>query len=323
MTILVTGGAGFIGSHTVRALLARGERVVCIDNFNDYYDVRIKEANTASFAGNASFSLHRADICDREFMTALFKQYKFDAVCHLAARAGVRPSIADPFIYQRTNIEGTLTLLDRARQYDVKNFVFASSSSVYGNSQKIPFSETDNVDKPISPYAATKRATEIIAYTYHHLYGLPITALRFFTVYGPSGRPDMAPYLFTDAIANGRTITRFGDGTSKRDYTYVDDIVQGILAAIDTALPYEIMNLGNNSPVALNDFIATIERHLGKKAVIQEKPVQPGDVDITYADISKAQKLLGYRPTTSIDEGLGRFIDWYKGASRNSLSRTK
>lgn len=312
MKILVTGGAGFIGSHFIRYLLERtGHKIVCVDNFNSYYDVAIKEKNVAPFLDNPDFTLYRVDICDWDDLKTVFTQEKPDKICHLAARAGVRPSIQDPFIYEKTNIRGTLNLLELSRQYDIKNFVFASSSSVYGNQQKVPFAETEPLDSPISPYAATKKSTELLAYTYHHLYGLPVTGLRFFTVYGPSGRPDMAPYKFTKLIHEGAVLEKYGDGTSKRDYTYIDDIVFGVAAAMEKNFDYEIINLGNNKPVDLNYFIGLIENLVGKKAQLRELPMQPGDVDITYADISKAQKLLGYNPVTTIEEGMGRFVEWY------------
>ena len=320
MKILVTGGAGFIGSHFINYWLNKtDDQIICIDNFNDYYSPAIKEGNIEPFLDNPNFKLYRADICDLESMNTIFVQEKPDKICHLAARAGVRPSIEDPFIYQKTNIEGTLNLLELSRLNDVKNFVFASSSSVYGNQKKVPFSETDPVDNPISPYAATKKSTEMLAHTYHHLYGLPCTALRFFTVYGPSGRPDMAPYKFTKLIHEGTPIQKFGDGTSKRDYTFIGDIVSGIGAALDANLPFEIINLGNNKPVELNYFISLIEKLVGKKAIIKQLPMQPGDVDITYADISKAQKLLGYNPKTTIEEGMGEFVSWYLANNQSEI----
>lgn len=313
MKILVTGGAGFIGSHTISHLLSQSDHsVVCVDNFNDYYNPEFKERNIIPFLENKRFRLYRNDIADLDEMSELFEKEKIDKVCHLAARAGVRPSIADPFIYEETNVKGTLNLLDLSRKHNIKNFVFASSSSVYGNQKKVPFSESDQLDWPISPYAATKKASELLAHTYHHLHGLNCTGLRFFTVYGSAGRPDMAPCKFTKWINEGHPVTKFGDGTTKRDYTFIDDIVQGVIAALEKDLPYEIVNLGNNKPVELNYFINLIERLLGKKAVIENLPMQPGDVDITYADISKAQKLFNYNPKTTIEEGMERFIHWYK-----------
>lgn len=312
MKILVTGGAGFIGSHFINYRLKRADdEIICVDNFNDYYSPAVKEGNVAPFLGNPRFKLYRADICNMESMNKIFVQEKPDIICHLAARAGVRPSIENPFIYEKTNVLGTLNLLELSRIHAVKNFVFASSSSVYGNQKKVPFSEVDPVNEPISPYAATKKSAEMLAHTYHHLYGLPCTSLRFFTVYGPSGRPDMAPYKFTKLISEGAPIQKFGDGNTKRDYTFIDDIVPGISEALDADMPFEIINLGNNKPVELNYFISLIEKLVGKKAIIKNLPMQPGDVDITYADISKAQKLLGYNPKTTIEEGMEKFVEWY------------
>lgn len=311
MKILVTGGAGFIGSHLTRRLLELGYRVVCVDDLNDYYSPKIKQKNIAPFLGRKNFKFYKADICDYSRLLEIFKREKFDIVAHLAARAGVRPSIKNPLLYERVNVGGTMILLDLAVKYKIKNFVFASSSSVYGNNKKIPFSEKDPVDNPISPYAATKKSCELLAATYHNLYGLPCTGLRFFTVYGPSGRPDMAPFLFTDAIFRGRTIKKFGNGKTKRDYTYVDDIVDGTIVALRKNFPFEIINLGNNKQVELNYFIALIERLLDKHAKIKQLPPQPGDVKITYADISKARKLLDWEPKVKIEQGMERFVKWY------------
>ncbi len=311
MKIIVTGAAGFIGSHSTRALLARGDTVIGIDNFNNYYDATQKEKNIAEFANNPNFKLVRADILD-DSIEEIFKNEKADLLLHLAARAGVRPSIQDPELYHHVNVEGTLKLLEYCKTFGPKRVVFASSSSVYGNQKKIPFSENDFTENPISPYAATKRAAENILYTYSKLFGFKVTCLRFFTVYGPAGRPDMAPFLFTKSVNEGVTIKKFGDGASKRDYTFIEDIVSGILAACDNPFDYEVINLGNNKPVELNYFISLIEKLLNKKAVIEQLPMQPGDVDVTYADISKAQKLLGYSPKTSIEEGMQKFINWYQ-----------
>ncbi len=311
-TVLVTGGAGFIGSHMVRKLLQQGDRVVIVDNFNDYYNPRMKEQNLKDILLDGNCVLYRKDICDYQDMQEIFKSEKIDKICHLAARAGVRPSIKNPFMYEEVNIRGTLHLLKLACQYGVANFVYASSSSVYGNNTKIPFSEADNVDNPISPYAATKKATELLAHTYHSLYNLPCTGLRFFTVYGPAGRPDMAPFLFVDAVYKGKPIKRFGTGEAKRDFTYIDDIVDGARVALERCFPYEIINLGNNKPVSVNNFITLIEDIMGKKALIEQYPDQPGDVKITYADITKAQQLLGYSPHTSLEEGMNNFILWYR-----------
>lgn len=311
MRLLITGCAGFIGSHVCEALLKRGDSVVGVDDLNDYYDVKNKEKNLATLK-HKNFKFFKEDIRNYEELRKIFDKEKPDKVVHIAARAGVRPSIQFPLLYQQVNVGGTLNLLDLAKDFKVKSFVFASSSSVYGNQKKTPFSETDNVDNPISPYAATKKAAELLCHTYHHLYKMKITCLRFFTVYGPRGRPDMAPYLFTDLISKGKPIHKFGDGTTQRDYTYIADIVKGVIVAIDRELDFEIINLGNNKPVMLNDFIQVIEKTTGKKAIIKEMPMQPGDVDITYADISKASKLLGYKPETSIEEGMKKFVEWYK-----------
>ncbi len=312
MKILVTGGAGFIGSHVCDALLARGDQVICIDDFNDYYDPEIKEKNVSAHLNNLSFHLFKTDILDFKVMEKIFVDFTPDKVIHIAARAGVRPSITNPFLYEEVNIKGTLNLLELAKMFKIKNFIFSSSSSVYGNREKVPFSETDNVDFPISPYAATKRAGELFCYTFHHLYGLNVSCLRFFTVYGPRGRVDMAPLKFTSLIDKGEEIEIYGDGTSKRDYTYISDIVAGILAALDQNFAYEIFNLGNSQPVPLNYFVSLIENELGKKAKIKHVHQQQGDVEITYADISKSESLLGYRPKVSIEEGLKKMVDWYK-----------
>ncbi|MFH1299276.1 MAG: SDR family NAD(P)-dependent oxidoreductase [Patescibacteria group bacterium] len=308
---LVTGAAGFIGSHTVRKLLAEGAEVIGIDNFNDYYDPKVKEKNVSEFLDNKNFTLERVDIRDQEKIPEIFKKYEPSHAVLLAARAGVRPSINAPELYNDVNINGTLNLLQSATQVNTENIVFASSSSVYGGSKEIPFTETQWPLQPISPYAATKLGGENLARYFHQQFNLNITCLRFFTVYGPSGRPDMAPYLFTDWINSGQPIKRFGDGTTKRDYTYVSDIVDGVVAALKKPLGYEIINLGNNQPVMLNDFISTIEKILGKKAEITQMPEQPGDVPMTYANIDKAKKLLDYNPKTTIEEGMKNFINWY------------
>ena len=305
--ILVTGHAGFIGSHLARKLLNLGFIVAGVDNYNDYYDPKYKVKNAASFLANPNFSEHRIDILDQKKLKQVFDKQKFDCVIHLAARAGVRPSILNPGLYHQVNVIGTANLLQLAKQNKVEKFIFASSSSVYGNQKKIPFSETDKLAKPVSPYAATKLAGEKLC----RESGLNTTVLRFFTVYGPGGRPDMAPYLFVRAIQAGQPIIRYGDGSTKRDYTYIDDIVSGIVAAIGKAWPFEIINLGHNHPVSLSDFIKTIEAITGKKAKIVEKPRHPADVPLTYADIAKAQKLIAWRPTTDLPTGLKRFIGWY------------
>lgn len=311
MKILVTGGAGFIGSNVTKKLLERGDSVVCVDEFNDYYSPKIKELNVAQFSDNEDYTLYRGTITDYEFLKSIFEKERIQRVIHPAARAGVRPSLENPFIYEDTNIKGTLNLLHLSKEFGIENFVLFSSSSVYGNSPKAPFCETDPVDNPISPYAATKKATELLGYTYHHLYGLSVNVVRPFTVYGPSGRPDMAPFLFTKWIDEGTELKRFGDGSTRRDYTFIDDIVAGTISACDKVFGYEIFNLGNSSTVDLNTFIATIEKILGKKANIKEYPAQPGDVPLTYADLTKSRKLLGYDPKVKIEEGMEIFIKWY------------
>jgi UDP-glucuronate 4-epimerase len=317
-TILVTGVAGFIGSNTAQRLLSENNRVIGIDNLNDYYNQNWKKENLEKLQENDNFSFHKIDIRDLESLKKAIQTEKIDAIIHLAARAGVRPSIADPVLYEEVNVKGTVNMLEIAKEFEIKQFVFASSSSVYGNQEKIPFSETDSVDNPISPYAATKKACELIAHSYSHLHGINTIGLRFFTVYGPAGRPDMAPYLFTKAILGDQAINKFGDGRSRRDYTFIDDIVSGVVAALDLDHPYEIINLGNNTPVSLNEFIATLEKITDKTMKINQMGMQPGDVDQTYADISKAQELLGYNPKTSFKEGLTKFVEWYKENRINS-----
>ncbi|CAM9240891.1 unnamed protein product, partial [Ectocarpus fasciculatus] len=314
--VLITGGAGFIGSHVADALLARGDRVVIVDEINDYYDVTVKELNLRLLREKYSnqVTVCRGDICDIDFIGEVFDRHRPAYVCHLAARAGVRPSIVDPYIYVHSNVEGTTRLLDMARLYDCKNFVYASSSSVYGSSAASVLSESDVVESPVSPYAATKKACELLAYTFHHLYGLSTTGLRFFTVYGPRGRPDMAPYKFIERIYHGKPIQQYGDGHTSRDYTYISDIVDGVVRAIDRPLGYQIFNLGNGRPRLLKDFIALVEDCVGKKAVIEMLPEQPGDVSHTCADISKASELLGYLPQVPFEVGIRRTAEWYMGA---------
>ncbi|MCK5699360.1 MAG: GDP-mannose 4,6-dehydratase [Candidatus Aenigmarchaeota archaeon] len=311
MKILITGAAGFIGSHTADALLKRGDTVIAVDNFNTYYSPKDKKSNMEPAKKHKNYMPYDAEILDIEGMKAIFRQEMPDKVIHLAARAGVRPSLEDPQLYVDVNVKGVVNMLELSREFKVKNFVFGSSSSVYGANKKVPFSETDAVNSPISPYAASKRAGELMCATYHHLYHLNISCMRFFTVYGPRGRPDMAPYKFTKAIMEGKEITMYGDGTTKRDYTYVDDIVSGIIAGLDRNYSFEIFNLGNSKTVSLKDFIATIESAVGKKAKIKKMPLQPGDVTITYADLTKSRKMLGYEPKTSIDEGIRNFVEWY------------
>ena len=310
MRILVTGGAGFIGSHLVERLLACGHTVSILDDFNDFYDPRIKEANIRDVA--AQIGVHRVDLRDGAAVTAVFDREKFDAIVHLAARAGVRPSIRQPRLYYDTNVTGTLHLLEAARQTGIKRFIFASSSSVYGISKDVPFSESLKLTQTISPYAATKIAGEFLCSTYSHLYGIRVVALRFFTVYGARQRPDLAIHHFTKQIHAGKPIEQFGDGSTRRDYTYIDDIMQGLMAALDYEGPlFEIFNLGESDTIQLKDLIAAIEEALGRKAVIKQLPEQPGDVPLTCADISKARKLLGYNPTTPLRIGLPKFVDWF------------
>lgn len=310
MRILVTGGAGFIGSHLVERLLADGHTVSILDDFNDFYDPQIKEANIRDVA--AQIRVHRVDLRDGAAVTAVFDREKFDVIVHLAARAGVRPSIRQPQLYYDTNVTGTLHLLEAARRTGIKRFIFASSSSVYGISKDVPFSESLKLTQTISPYAATKIAGEFLCSTYSHLYGIRVVALRFFTVYGARQRPDLAIHHFTKRIYAGEPIEQFGDGSTRRDYTYIDDIMQGLMAALEYEGPlFEIFNLGESDTIQLRDLIAAIEVALGRKAVIKQLPEQPGDVPLTCADISKARKLLGYNPTTPLRIGLPKFVDWF------------
>lgn len=308
--ILVTGGAGFIGSHLCKRLLDSGEQVVCVDNLNTYYSPLRKIENIRPFINNPLYQLQVLDIVDYDQLEDVFKAGGIGKVVHLAARAGVRPSIEQPLRYRDTNVTGTVNLLALSAKYGVENFVFGSSSSVYGKNHKVPFSEDDHVDNPVSPYAATKKSCELFCYTYSHLTPLNITCLRYFTVYGPAGRPDMAPYLFTDRIYRGEEITVYGPGM-ERDFTYVDDIVDGTISALNKQLKFEIVNLGNSHPIDLDYFITVIEGLVGKKAKINRKPPLPGDVMRTYADVSKAWKLFGYQPKVSIEEGMKNFIRWY------------
>lgn len=310
--VLVTGAAGFIASHLSERLMNLGHQVVLIDNFDDFYARADKEANLAELAARGCPECVELDIRDRRAMAALWKAHRFEVVCHLAARAGVRPSLTDPDLYWDVNTVGTLGLLELAREYRTSRFIFASSSSVYGDTSEVPFRETDAADRPISPYAASKRAAELLCHTYHHLYGMDMTCLRFFTVYGPRNRPDLAIAKFTSLIDSGLPVTVYGDGTSRRDYTYVDDIVDGIVAAIDRCRGYHVYNLGHSDPVELLHLIQVIESSLGKKAVITHGDWQVGDVRITYADISRARGDLGFNPTTPIEVGIERYVRWYR-----------
>jgi UDP-glucuronate 4-epimerase len=310
MRILVAGGAGFIGSHLVERLLADGHNVVILDDFNDYYDPKIKRANIAAVSKDVR--VHDVDLRDAQKVASVFRNEKFDAIFHLAARAGVRPSIQQPQLYYDTNVAGTLHLLEGARTSGVERFIFASSSSVYGAAKTVPFSEEEHLTQTLSPYAATKIAGEFLCSTYSHLYKMRIVALRYFTVYGGRQRPDLAIHQFTRKINAGEPIDQFGDGTTRRDYTYIDDILQGTLAALKYGgPPFDVFNLGESDTIQLKDLIAAIEKTLGKKAKINRLPEQPGDMPLTCADISKARKLLGYNPKTKFEDGLPKFVDWF------------
>jgi UDP-glucuronate 4-epimerase len=315
--VLVTGGAGFVGSHVADALLARGDAVVIMDEVNEYYNVSIKEGNLAYLQdkhGTEKLTIYRGDIADEAFVDKVFRKEKPAWVCHMAARAGVRPSIQNPFIYLHSNILGTVRLMDAAVRYKVKNFVYASSSSVYGGSAESLFDEDQNVDFPISPYAASKNMCELFAYTWRHLYNLPVTGLRFFTVYGPRGRPDMAPFIFIDRVSRGVPISKFGNGTSSRDYTYIDDIVDGVVRAIDRPYMYQVVNLGKGNGTLLSDFIGLVEKFVKKPALIEQKPDQPGDVPYTCANVTKAKELLGYESETPFEKGIKKTVAWYRKA---------
>ena len=313
MNILITGGAGFIGS-TLAYRLISNNKIIVIDNFNDYYDISIKENNVKNNLSNQNYTLYRADICDREIVRDIFEQNKIDIVIHIAARAGVRPSLENPLEYVRSNIEGTINILENMKNYNCKKIIFASSSSVYGNCTAEKFSEDLKVTEPISPYAATKSACEQFLYTYSKLYDIQAICLRFFTVYGPRQRPDLAIRKFIELIEQDKPIPVYGDGTTMRDYTYIDDIVDGIVKAINyNQTKYEIVNLGGGSPVTLNQMIETIENVLRKKAIIDRLPMQPGDVNKTVSDISKAKKLFNYCPKTSFKAGITKFVNWRKG----------
>jgi UDP-glucuronate 4-epimerase len=314
--ILITGGAGFIGSHLVDRLLAEGEwRVTVVDDFNDFYDPAIKNENVRLQLESPNYTLFRIDIRDRAALEKVFAEDRSDCVVHLAARAGVRPSLQKPLLYSETNITGTLNLLELAREHGVKQFVFGSSSSVYGINAKVPFSEDDAVRQPISPYAATKAAGELLCHTYSHLYGVRCVCLRFFTVYGPRQRPDLAIHKFALLITESKSIPVFGDGTTRRDYTYIDDIIAGVRAAVDYEQSnYEVINLGESRTVELSELISLLEEELGTKAKIDRQPLQPGDVPQTFADIAKARRLLAYNPQTQIEEGIKKFVEWFRGS---------
>ena len=331
MKILLTGAAGFIGMTTTLRLLARGDQVVGLDNLNDYYEVSLKEARLARLTPHARFRFVKLDVADREGMARLFDQERFDRVIHLAAQAGVRYSLQNPHAYVESNVVGFMNVLEGCRHGGVQHLVYASSSSVYGGNTKMPFSEHDSVDHPVSMYAATKKANELMAHTYSHLFGLPTTGLRFFTVYGPWGRPDMALFLFTKAILEGRPIDVFNHGKMQRDFTFVDDIVEGVVRVLDRTaapnpayvadapdpatsnVPYRVFNIGNHQPVQLLDYIGCVEQALGRKAQMKLLPLQDGDVPATYADVDALRDWVGFTPATDIQDGVGRFVEWYRG----------
>jgi UDP-glucuronate 4-epimerase len=328
--VLVTGVAGFIGMHTAQRLLARGDEVVGIDNLNDYYDVRLKQDRLKQLEGKPGFKFIKLDMADRGAMDALFRAERFDGAINLAAQPGVRYSLTNPHAYVDSNLVGFVNVLEGCRHHGVQHLVYASSSSVYGANTRMPFSEHDNVDHPVSLYAASKKANELMAHTYSHLYGLPTTGLRFFTVYGPWGRPDMSPSLFTGAILRGEPINVFNEGKMQRDFTYVDDIVEGVVRVLEkipegnpnfdhanpdpaaSHAPYRIYNIGNHEPVQLMAFIETIEKAVGKPAEKKMLPMQPGDVHATYADIDALRAAVGFAPSTPLATGIGRFVEWYK-----------
>ena len=314
MAVFVTGGAGFIGSHLCERLLSEGMSVTCLDNFDNFYDPHIKIRNTERIFKKFPdrFKLVTGDIRNQEHLKKVFEENRIDLIVHLAARAGVRPSIQQPLLYEDVNIRGTLVLLEVCKEYGVKDFIFASSSSVYGENQRVPFSEKDLDIQPISPYGATKRAGELLCYSYHHLYGMNTACLRIFTAYGPRQRPEMAIHKFTRFIDREEKIPMYGDGSSRRDYTFIDDLIEGILAVIRHHKGFEIYNFGESQTTSLRELVRLIEKNLGKKAVIERLEFQPGDVSITYADIAKAQQKLGYQPKIGMEEGVRRFVEWYR-----------
>ena len=311
MNILVTGGAGFIGSSLCKKLVKNGDKVVAIDNFNDYYNPAFKKENVADIKGG-NFKIIKADITKTRDLKKVFEKYIFDKIVHLAARAGVRDSLEHPALFLKTNLQGTFNLLEKAKEYGVRDFVFAGTSAVYGNDSRPPFKEGSKCAKPLNPYAASKRAAELLCYTYHNLYGINVTILRFFTVYGPKGRPDMSVYIFTESLLNGKKIKIFGDGTALRDFTYIDDIIAGIISAIKKPFPFEIINLGGARPIQVAKMVKILEKITGKKAKIIFGNEITGESKATNADVSKAKKLLGYRVETRIEEGLKKFVYWYK-----------
>jgi UDP-glucuronate 4-epimerase len=311
MYYFVTGGAGFIGSHLIEQLLFENHNICCLDNFNNYYSPTIKWRNIEKVLRHPNFKLIEGDILDEPLLENIFQNHLFDGIVHLAARAGVRPSVLNPKLYEEVNVRGTMNLLEIAKQHQIKKFIMASSSSVYGSNSKVPFSESDPVDNPISPYAATKKACELIGYTYSALYNISVTCLRFFTVYGPRQRPDMAIHKFTKLIAAGEEILVYGDGKAKRDFTFISDIINGVVRSIERCDGYNIYNLGESRIVPLMELIGLIEKNLGMKAKIKWLPPQPGDVPITYADISKAKAELDYYPEVDISDGIIDFIKWF------------
>ncbi|MGO4547617.1 GDP-mannose 4,6-dehydratase [Paenibacillus sp. 2TAB23] len=326
-TIVVTGGAGFIGSHLCDALLQKGHKVINIDSFNDYYDPVIKRNNVEETQdlvdklnlARDSYKVEEGDLRNAEFLNRIFNENQVDTIIHLAASAGVRPSIQDPVLYTDVNINGTVNLLEMSKIHNIKSFVFASSSSVYGNNDKVPFSEDDVVDFPISPYAATKKAGELLCHTYHSLYNINMACLRFFTVYGPRQRPDLAIHKFTKLISEGEAIPYYGDGSSERDYTYIEDIIDGVTKAVEWVKEgerkFEVFNLGESNTISLRRMVEAIENTLGKKAVINKMPMQPGDVNRTYADVSKAKNILGYNPSWHFEDGISKFVEWYQSST--------
>jgi UDP-glucuronate 4-epimerase len=321
MNFLVTGGAGFIGSHICERLLAAGHAVWALDDLNDFYDPALKRRNLADIqALHKRFVFCEGTVADRSCVERIFRTAPFDQVIHLAARAGIRPSLAEPALYQRVNVEGTANILEAARVNGVVKLILASSSSVYGVNSKVPFVESDPVFAPISPYAASKLACEALGHVYHHVYGMDIVMLRFFTVYGPRQRPDLAIHKFARLLAAGRPIEIFGDGSSARDYTYVTDIVDGIVACVQQTFGYEVFNLGGSHPVKLSRLVELLEAALGKKALLERKPDQPGDVPQTWADISKSGQRLGYSPKVRIEEGIPLFVEWFRRVARNRQS---
>lgn len=312
--VLVTGAAGFVGSHVAEKLLERGDIVVGIDNFDDTYDRKFKEENLAVNAKSEGFNFIEGDICNQELIKSIFEREKPDSVLHLAARVDTRKAVDIPLDYIKVNIDGTIHLLDGAKNNNVSNFVFVSSSSVYGNSTKVPWSEESSADEPISPYGATKRAGELFAHSYHHNFDLNVTCLRYFNVYGERNRPTMVPYIWAEKILKGEEIEISGDGSRKRDYTYVGDIVNGTISAIDNPLQFEVINLGNNNPVSLNELLAVFEKVIGVKAKVKSRPSHKASVEETYADVRKAKKMFGWQPTTTIEKGVERLVAWFKGS---------